>query len=131
MKHIILSICALLIGQNAFAYSQGKINCQIEMFSKKDSAKAYFLPAFEFDVMEPHFASFSHDLLDRSIHMSYTPGLVGLKDVRVFVLDMMYDNANSGADVPAMPNATYTVKVGRQDSDLIGAFMTCKVIGLK
>jgi hypothetical protein len=39
--------------------------------------------------------------------------------------------ANAGAEVPLVPNGIYTIKIGRQDSDLIGAFLVCKTKDLK
>lgn len=125
MKALLALIPVLLLSSNASAYSRGKLNCRFEIVSKKNFPAVTRLPAFEFDVMKTHEDSFEADVLENPLRFRYTPGLTGLNDVRVFVIDLAYNMANGGADVPAAPNAGYVFKIGRQDSDLVGAFLNC------
>lgn len=131
MRQITLAVLSFLVSANAAAYSRGTLVCYFDLVSTKNPAQVVRTPAFEFDIMEVRQDSFEYDALTSPIRFRYTPGLVSKNNVGVFVIDMTYRMANAGVDVPAMANGTYVVKIGRQDSDLIGAFLSCTAKGLE
>jgi len=117
--------------QNAFAYSSGKMSCFFELYSKKNWPKVEKTPVFEINVMQMLETSIESKWLENMIRLRYVPGKTAVNDVQVAAVTMTYAGADAGADVSLKPEGTYVFKIGRQDSDLVGAFMNCKVQDLK
>ena len=115
----------------AYAYSSGKMKCNFEIYSKKTWPKLEKTEAFEIDVMEVYESSVELESLDNKIRFRYVPGMIAPKNVKFADVTMLYAGSDAGAEVPLMPDGEYVFKIGRQDSDLIGGFMNCKVQDLK
>lgn len=115
----------------AFAYSSGKMKCFFEVYSKKTWPKQEKTDFFDIDVMQTYESSVELESLDNKIRFRYVPGTVASNNVKFAAVTMMYSGADAGADVPLVPDGEYVFKIGRQDSDLVGGFMNCKVQELK
>ncbi|MBK9321479.1 MAG: hypothetical protein IPM97_00730 [Bdellovibrionaceae bacterium] len=116
---------------SASAYSSGRLNCYFEMFSKNNWPKMEKTPTFDINIMEAYEQSIESKWLGNKIRLLYVPGIVATKDVQVAVVTMTYAGADAGADVSLKPDGTYVFKIGRQDSDLVGAFLNCRALDLK
>lgn len=131
MKLISLVFATVLFSSQTFAYSSGTMTCFFELFSTKAWPKVEKTPEFSFNIMEMYESSIESKNLNNKIRLRYVPGLVARNDVRVISIVMTYDSADSGAEVPFVPEGEYSFNIGRQGSDLVGAFMQCKVKDLK
>lgn len=134
MKKLIVALAfvgAFAQSQTSFAYKEGKLVCKSEFASKKNPTKPASFAPFELDITKEFFFTFTHESLERNLYFQYIPGKVQDKGVAFFVINMAYNMANGGADVMAFPEGVYTFKIGRQDSDLIGAFFTCEAKDLR
>lgn len=128
---MVLLLALTMISFNAFGYSSGTMNCFFELFNTKSWPKPEITQSFEINVMEVYESSIESKFLDNKIRLRYVPGLIARNDVRIASVTMTYDSADAGADVPFVADGQYTFKIGRQGSDLVGAFMNCKVNNLK
>lgn len=131
MKNFGCIVLGLLMSTPAFAYSSGTLVCQFEIVTKSNFGNTIRPPAFQFDVMKGHEGSFEYEGVENPIRFAYFPDMATQKTIKGFVIHMTYNYANAGAEFPAFPNASYVVKIGRQDSDLVGAFLTCTAKDLK
>lgn len=132
MKRIIIAVlCAFTASAGIFAgkaeaYNGGTFTCFFEVLSKKTWPKVEKLPPFTFDAMAFFSEAFQSPSLENRLIVAYYPGFSKPKELYQFALDLKYNGANSGADTIAVNGYTYTIKVGRDDSDLIGGFLHCK-----
>lgn len=136
MKKIILTLAAgifanLLLVSSAFAFSSGSLTCSFDIYAFKNWPNAEKTPEFKIDIMSVYESSIESKWLDHKISLRYVPGLVAANDVQIASVDMTYNEANAGADVSLTPQGIYIFKIGRQDSDLFGAFLNCKADDLK
>ncbi|NUM88011.1 MAG: hypothetical protein HUU37_02300 [Bdellovibrionales bacterium] len=123
---LLLALAPAFFGWNAHAWKEGTLTCQFEVMSKKTFPKMEKLPPFSFDMTKQFSEAFQASSLENRLIIAYYPGFARPGDVNLFVLNMKYNGANAGADVPAVGGGTYTFKISRDDSDLIGAFLNCR-----
>lgn len=124
-------VSIVLLSSQGFGYSGGKMTCFFELFSKKNWPKVEKTTPFEIDIAAGYENSVESRFLDNKIRLRYVPGIVATGDVRYVSVTMTYAGADSGADAPLVENGQYMFNIGRQDSDLVGAFMNCQVQSLK
>lgn len=124
-------ISSVFLCSQAFGYSGGKMTCFFELFSKKNWPKVEKTTTFEVNIAQGYEDSIESRFLENKIRLRYVPGIVAAGDVRYVSITMTYAGADSGADAPLVENGQYMFNIGRQDSDLVGAFLNCKVQSLK
>ncbi len=125
MRLVFTALAALFIATESFAASSGTLTCHFEFMTTAAPGTFIKTPPFTFDVMDNYFNHFSFPELQNKLHIAYYPGLVAKDDLRMFVINLKYASANSGADVPAVDGGSYVFKISQDASDLIGAFMNC------
>lgn len=109
----------------AHAFQDGTLTCYFEVFSKKAFPKVEKTPPFSFNIKTQFSEAFQAKSLENRLIIAYYPGFAKPGDVNQFILNMKYNGANAGADVPAVHGWDYVFKISRDDSDLIGAFLHC------
>ncbi|MCC7403044.1 MAG: hypothetical protein IT288_01480 [Bdellovibrionales bacterium] len=109
----------------ALAFKSGQVTCFWEVVAKDTFPAVEKLAPFTFDLTEPFTDAFQATHLKNRLLVAYYPGLAGPGDVNQLIVNLKYDGANAGADVPALADGTYTFKISRDDSDLVGAFLNC------
>lgn len=128
---LLVGIFLTLGTQSAWAYSSGQMKCFFEIYATTNWPNAEKTPAFEINIMQAYEASIESKWLGNKIRLQYVPGIVAARDVQVAVVTMTYAGADAGADVSLKPDGIYVFKIGRQDADLVGAFLNCQVHNLQ
>ncbi len=126
MKVFLIILGAALFAPSAQAFKEGKFTCQFEVVSKKNFPKVEKLPPFTFNAMEAFSEAYQAKSLENRLIIAYYPGFAKPGDLSLHVMDMKYNGANAGADVPAVADGNFTFKISRDDSDLVGAFLNCR-----
>lgn len=125
MKKLLLILSVLLHSQLAIgARIKGKINCQWEIVPIPGGTVVKGEP-FEMDINSVAMKSFAFDELSNKIRFRYTPGRTPRKGITHFVMSLTYDQAHGGADIP-LTKEPFTLKISRDQSDMIGGFLTCQ-----
>lgn len=107
------------------------MTCSFELFSKKNWPKVERTVPFEINIAQGYEDSIESRFLENKIRLRYVPGIISSGDIRYVSITMTYAGADSGADAPLVENGQYMFNIGRQDSDLVAAFMNCKLQNLK
>lgn len=124
MKYFV-AILVLVIGTNAFAYKSGSLTCHFEILSKQSFPKFEKLPEFKINAFQSYFEAVKVKSLPNNILVSYSPGIDANKDL-ILSMDVKYDGAEGGSDVPAVNNQNYTFYVSKDFSELVGAYLKCR-----
>ncbi|NUN05982.1 MAG: hypothetical protein HUU57_09485 [Bdellovibrio sp.] len=131
IKQILLFACASLLSTISFAepvlLTSGTMECYFEIASKKQPGRYEIIKIQPFSVMNAYQDAFQSPLLENRILFSYTPGHVTQSEISHVVINMTYNSANSGVELPIITKQKFVTAIGRQDSDLIGAFLNCTI----
>lgn len=111
----------------AFGYSSGQVDCHFEIASKKNPSRYATVNLPTFDLTKNFSQIIEHPSLDNRLYMEYSPGFTSKNEVTYLVINLAYNMANSGIEAPIVKGMRTTLAIGRQDSDLIGAFLSCTV----
>lgn len=131
MKALFLSLIFIFMSNPAIAFKSGSLACQFEIYSTDKPSETKLSKTFSFSLTEYYSEAFTFPFLKNRLIMAYYPGSTSPGDVTHASFLLKYDGANSGADLPLIAGATYSTNIGKDGSDLIGAFMKCKTVDLK
>ena len=117
--------CAL--SAQAVTISSGTVECYFEIASTLQPAKYEIVKVPAFSAMDKFEYVVENHLLQNRILFGYYPAYNYLKEVSHFALNLSYNTANSGVELPVVLDDKLVVVIGRQGSDLIGAFANCTI----
>lgn len=131
MKHLFLVLLSVLTGAQALAFKSGTITCQFEIQTTDKPTEVKLSKVFSFPLTEYYTEAFTFPFLKNRLIMAYYPGYTSPGEVTHASFLLKYDGSNSGADIPLFVGATYYTNIGKDGTELIGAFLKCHPVDLK
>lgn len=107
--------------------SAGTMECYFEIASTKSPGRYEIVQLPSFSVMNLFEYVVENPLLENRILFRYNPGWATKTEISHVVISMSYNTANSGIEMPLILEQKFVTAIGRQGSDLIGAFLNCTV----
>lgn len=107
--------------------SAGTMECYFEIASTKRPGRYEIVQLPAFSVMNVFEYALENPLLENRILFRYNPGWATKTEISHVVINMSYNSANSGIEMPLILEQKFVTAIGRQGSDLIGAFLNCTV----
>lgn len=128
MKYLVaLLIFSFVFSANAVTVLSGTVDCSFEIASTRQPTRYEVVKIPTFSVMEKFEYAVESPLLQNRILFGFYPDSRTGKAVSHFAINLTYNTANSGAELPIILDEKFIVVIGRQGSDLIGAFLNCKI----